>query len=284
MKGNVFRFPVVARPPARPRDVSHLTGAVREVKPGAAALDLKDARKVLFAVGRGGTGKTTFLRWAIGEAMEREGDPPALAACDPVNRTLTGFFPGVLTPTGDTAQWMGYFLSWLMEGAPGEGGKPTNVSGALDMGGGDTALIGLVKGLPRVADIMEAKGLHPVLAVFLSPDPEDLTPLDALNAVGFQPKATLLVLNEGKVDTTMDAGVAFAPVRDDKTYQAALARGAAEAWMPRLWDNAVVAAAGLRFRKAATEAGSLGAFTRLRVMQGLDDMAARFAHVTSWLP
>src|SRR6202011_4582962 len=50
-------------------------------------IDLSDTPKVVFAIGLGGTGKTTFMRWATGEVLAR-GSKARLVAIDPETREL----------------------------------------------------------------------------------------------------------------------------------------------------------------------------------------------------
>ena len=56
---------------------------------------------------------------------------------------------------------------------------------------------------------MEEAGVSPVLLYVLTPRLSDLGFLESLQDAGFQPKATALILNEGKVDP-LGKGEAFA--------------------------------------------------------------------------
>ncbi len=61
-----------------------------ETQPAAApSIDLAGRPKVVMAIGTGGTGKTTLLRWICEKAFERDdGSQLMLATVDPVDREL----------------------------------------------------------------------------------------------------------------------------------------------------------------------------------------------------
>ncbi len=81
-------FEVVLAPRA-----SRVERSVAPVSP----IDLTGKPKLLFMVGRGGTGKTTLARW-LGWRMAEQGRETLLAALDPQNRSLVGWFTGVAQP------------------------------------------------------------------------------------------------------------------------------------------------------------------------------------------
>jgi len=62
---------------------------------GATASDA--APKLVLALGRGKTGKSTFIRWAAEGALER-GAEPVIADADRTNATLAAFFENVARP------------------------------------------------------------------------------------------------------------------------------------------------------------------------------------------
>jgi hypothetical protein len=273
-KANVFRLMPAETLPEQTLDVSHLSGLARhKADQVQAAIDLSGKRKVLFAVGMNGTGKTTLLRWACEKALAKDGPAPALATCDPLNRELRQYFDGVHSPEGAaTIDWLPMFLSWLMT---------ADCSGAIDMGGGDTALAGLARSTPGLAGLMEEAGLAPVLCVLLTPRVADLTVLAALDEAGFQPAATMLVLNQARA--RFDGEAEWVEIRAHSTYRAALARGAAEVWMPRNWGAGAVERRRIGFAEAAGDGSPLGVLDRSRNLGWLADMDAAFAGVSSWL-
>ena len=177
-----------------------------EPRPAAAAtLDLNGRPKVVMAIGTGGTGKTTLLRWICEKAFERDdGMPLMLATVDPVNRELSQStsIDTVSPQTADPAAWLERLLAKIVE---------TRWNAAIDFGGGDTSLPKLVTEIPDLLTVMEEAAIAPVAIYLLSPRVDDLTPLSEMQAAGFQPEATALVLNEGRVDTSREPVREFAP-------------------------------------------------------------------------
>jgi hypothetical protein len=66
----------------------------------AQGIDLAGNPKIIFAVGRGRTGKTTFLRW-ISEISIDRGSSVILADIDPSNATFSMYFGNVERPETD---------------------------------------------------------------------------------------------------------------------------------------------------------------------------------------
>lgn len=246
------------------------------------ALDLSGRQKALFAIGAGNTGKTTFLRWMI----ERGETTAAIAALDPENRELKDYFPGIQEPPShDPAgvrSWLERFLEFVME---------NQASAALDFGGGDTSLAQLVADTPDLASAMEDAGVSPVAVYLLSPRLTDLSALAAMEQSGFQPKATALVLNEGRADPTMARDEAFDRTMRHGVFKAAIDRGAVQLWMPRLIPAKEVEDRRVTFAQArdatipeGRKVTPLGPFDRARVRQWLARMEEEFAPIASWLP
>jgi len=264
-------------------DVSHL-GRPMRAGPSGQALDLTGKAKAIMAIGLGATGKTTLLRWLCERALERGEDELALATVDPVNRELGHYFPAAMVPpTQDPAQvtaWLEQLLAMILE---------TGKSAALDFGGGDTTLARLLTEVPDLQQMMESAGLEPVALYPLTPRSSDLTPLAAMTKVGFRPKATALILNEGRADSTRAPLQEFGQIRRHSVYKSAIAQGAVEIWMPRLYAAKAIEDRRSGFRQAVngeTPQGSLGLgpFDRSRTRHWLAAMEEAFAPIASWLP
>lgn len=269
-------------------DLSHFAAgqATRPTAEKVSAIDLTGKPKVIMAIGQGSTGKTTLLRWICERALSREdGNDLILATVDPVNRELAHYFPQAASPkTQDpalVAAWLERLLTMLMD---------ARQSAAIDFGGGDTSLGRLLGQTPDLAAMMEEAGVEPIAFYTLSPRTTDLTPLAAMEAAGFKPKATALVLNEGRADPTRDRHAEFAQIRRHTVYQAALARGAVEIWMPRLHSAKAIEDRRISFGHA--QAGTmaegrsdpgLGPFDRSRTRHWLHAMDDAFAPIASWL-
>jgi hypothetical protein len=236
------------------------------------------------AIGLGATGKTTLLRWLCERALERNDDDLALATVDPVNRELGHYFPAAMAPpTQEPAQvteWLERLLTMIME---------TGKSVALDFGGGDTTLARLLMEVPDLQQMMEGAGVEPVALYPLSPRSSDLTPLAAMAQAGFLPKATALILNEGRADSTRAPLQEFGQIRRHSVYKSAIAQGAVEVWMPRLYAAKAIEDRRIGFRQAANgempDGGlGLGPFDRSRTRHWLAAMEEAFAPIASWLP
>jgi len=248
-------------------------------RPVATAVDLSLRPKVVMAIGTGGTGKTTLLRWVCEKAFERDdGTQLVLATVDPVNRELAQYFADTVSPnTQNAAAWLERLLAKIVA---------TRWNAAIDFGGGDTSLPKLVEEIPDLLAVMEEAGIAPVAMYLLSPRVDDLTPLSEMQQAGFQPKATVLVLNEGRVDTSRDPDREFALLRRHPVYRAAIEQGALEIWMPRLYAAQHIEARRITYRQAADGTGDapLSIFDRSRVHRWLGAMDAAFAPIQSWMP
>jgi hypothetical protein len=250
----------------------------------AVPLDLSGQQPIWLLVGGNGAGKTTFARW-VGD--RRDSGPPFLAALDPQQRALAGFFDGVAQPPSyEPAQvqdWLGSVLDALME---------ERQSAVLDMGGGDTTLAGLVEQAPDLAGDMEKAGAPAVAAYFLGPRVDDLVHLAALTKRGFTPTATLLVLNEARVERGGDPAEAFDAITRHHVFSNAIARGAAVVRMPALYPQALaleIERKRLHFSAARDGIAPPGitpvrGLDCSRVRAWLQAMETAFAPVGTWLP
>ena len=264
-------------------DLPHL-GRQERARPSTATLDLTAKAKAIMAIGLGATGKTTLLRWLCERALRQNDADLALATVDPVNRELGHYFPAAMAPsTQDPAQvtaWLEQLLAMTME---------TGKSVALDFGGGDTTLARLLAEVPDLQEMMEGAGVEPVALYPLTPRSSDLTPLAAMMQAGFRPKATALILNEGRADSTRAPLQEFGQIRRHSVYKSATAQGAVEIWMPRLYAAKAIEDRRIGFRpavngEAAEGSLGLGPFDRSRTRHWLAAMEDAFAPIASWLP
>jgi hypothetical protein len=265
--------------------VASASAALQKLSPSA--LDLTGQSKAWFLVGPNGSGKTALARW-MGWNLSNNNRGVGMAALDPQNRSLATWFQGVAQPdTNDgaqTARWLSEYLDYLME---------QKASAILDFGGGDTALAKMVHEVPDLCATMTAAGIAPVACYMIGPRVEDLASLDALEQGGFQPPATVIVLNEGRVDSTLSRDEAFARVLRHSAFKRALGRGAQLLWMPRLEPEVAAEIEGKRLtfgqaRDGLVPAGAafapIGGFKRSMVRRWLESMEHEFAPVASWMP
>jgi hypothetical protein len=252
----------------------------------SSGLDLTSKQKVLFLNGLGGTGKTMLARW-LGWRMTERGDSALIAALDPQNRSLADWFAGVEQPETSAPNQTQRFLRDVLGYLTGN-----KQSGLLDFGGGDVSLAKLIDLMPTMAEDMVAAGVHPVAVYCLSSRVDDLTPLQTMEELGFRPEATMLVLNEGRVDSSQTREEAFARILRHSDVRAAIARGAVPVWMPRLEPDvaAMIEARRLTFGMArdglvptGAKFAPIGGFERSMVRRWLERMEQEFAAVSSWL-
>ena len=155
---------------------------------------------VWFLCGAGGSGKTVLARWLVWR-MQQHGREAVLAALDPGNRSLARWFDDVQQPSSrDSAHSSRWLVQDLLD--PLMEMDPRNPA-VLDFGGGDVALAQAVEKTNGLHTVLESAGLGVVACYVLSPRIDDLGPLQTLERLGFQPPATLLVLNEGRADPTL---------------------------------------------------------------------------------
>lgn len=288
-KSNIVT-PLFNRPPPtleEPKlNIVHLAPArLNPTGQPSAALDLSGKAKAIMAVGAGSTGKTTLLRWMCEQGIARNSELGViLATVDPTARSLARYFPAESPGSSDpakVAEFLEELLTVLMEGGQ---------SAAIDFGGGDTSLARLVRQIPNLVDMLTESHVEPVALYTLSPRVDDLTPLAEMEAAGFQPRATALILNEGRSDPTRDAVDEFAQLRSHSVYKTALARGAVEIWMPRLYAAKAIEDRHISFEHAKrgtmpegrTDPG-LGLFDRSRTHHWLAAMDKAFSPIASWL-
>ena len=252
------------------------------------ALDLSGIPPTWLLIGQGRAGKTTFARWAA-DRTYAAGRDLTLAAVDPAQRTLAGFFEGVEQPESSdpthAAGWLGEALGGVME-------APTPL--LIDLGGGDLSLSKLLDLMPDLATQMERAGAAPVAAYFLSTRVDDLAGLRTYEERGFQPKATVLVLNEAHVEASEDTEEAFGPILQHSRFRAAVARGAVVIRMPRLVPAALVREIERKrlmfthardgFVPECSDISPLGLFDRTLVRRWMEQMENACAPIASWLP
>jgi hypothetical protein len=122
---------------------------------------------------------------------------------------------------------------------------------------------------------------------------DDITGLESLEASGFQPRSTLLVLNEGTVDSVLSREEAFARILRHSAFKNAMARGAIPIWMPKLEPEVSQEIEGKRLTFGQARDGlvpegrtfsPIGGLERSMVIRWLDRMDESFKAIQSWRP
>ena len=249
-------------------------------QPPATGVDLSGRNKVIFAAGRGKTGKTTFLRWVAEKALA-EGRPFLMADIDPTNASFASYFEDVSRPDTDDPAGVNRWLQSFIEYAVQE-----QISAVIDMGGGDTTLRTLATEMPGFAQQIEEAGLIPVNFYLAGSQPDDMAPVATMAARGYRPRARAIILNESAAEVGLSREQAFGRVIRNRAFLDEMKTGAVNLWMPRL--HAADAVESRRSTYALAGAGQttppLGLFDRSRVRDWLDRMDRAFEGVRSWMP
>jgi hypothetical protein len=257
--------------PETPLSAPRLTQEALPAPSLASAVDLSGKPRVVMTFGAGRSGKSTFLRWTVERAIDRDGETGAvLATVDALRPTLQRFFPSAIVPKQPDG--LERLISRLIE---------LKRTAAIDFGA-DASLVPLLTQVPNMHQMMLDHGVEPVVLYLLSPRSADLTVLMAMEAARFQPTATALILNMGTM-VGQDPEGEFGQLRRHSVYKAAVERGAVEIWMPRLFAAKAVEDRGIAFRKAVGADGGLGLFDRSRVANWLTAMDLACAPIASWL-
>lgn len=253
------------------------------------AVDIAARPKVWCLLGSNRSGKTTYARWLHWLAAEQGRVPPFMAALDPADRTLASWLSDVEQPTTNdtrnTASWLRDYLDFLAR---------EQASAVLDFGGGgETALAAALAATPDLVDQIEGSGLSFVACYPLTNRPADLFVARRLEDAGFQPAATLLLLNEGCGDPYRPPGEVFAEVTRHSVFRRMVERGAQVVWMPALDGEVIeeVEKKKLPFgmaRDGQVPEGKtfhpIGGLRRSAVGRWLALMAQRHQPVQSWAP
>jgi hypothetical protein len=256
-----------------------LARPTQEEPPIEQGVDLSGKPKIVFAAGRGKTGKTTLLRWIQEVSLARGGDA-ILADVDPTNATFSLYFDGVQRPEVDDAAGVTVWLSELIDFCINE-----KRSAIIDLGGGDTTLRALATEMPGLVTEIEAAGLAPVMLYLVGTQPEDLTPAVTLADRGFTAKAQALVFNEFAVPAGLTRSQAFSRITGLREYEY-LRANSIGLWMPRLFAADAIESRHARFFDARDNkvAPPIGTLDRSRIKAWLDKMDQRFAGIGSWIP
>ena len=247
--------------------------------------DLSRFAKLWQLIGEGNTGKTMLARWLIEKIASRGKFAESMvAALAPGNRNLLDFAPGAMQPPSADPQAT---AEWALKGLRAM--QKSRWSGVWDFGGGDTALRHMIQAAPDMATSAEEAGVAIVAAYLLSPRLDDLAFLRTNEALGYQPKATALILNRSRAASPS----AFDALRRQPEYRAALDRGAVELWMPAMPQAVALAVerARVTFQQArdgeapeGKRPAQLALTQQFLVSLWLKDMGTEFEPIESWLP
>lgn len=249
--------------------------------PTKVPVDLNGKPVIVLGIGAGHSGTTTWLRYIAEKALARDPHCSAIFAAIGDRRDLAGYPFNVSQPAGfdqgPQTQWLEALIKHCMK---------EKVGAAVDFDGGDTALTGVVAQHEDLCALVEEAGGAIVAAYLLSPRVTDLSTLSTLEDAGFQPKATMLILNDGTGMETEAFETKFAAVRRHDAFVRAQERGAVVLRMPRLHAAQAVELRQLLFAQACSVTSPLHAFDRSKVSAWLREMEDAFEPVVKagWLP
>jgi GTPase SAR1 family protein len=253
-------------------------------------VNLAGKKKVWLFVGGGQGGKTTVIRCFVGWAREQKRDVE-LAALDPGStRSLTSWFPdGVEEAPENEAARTGWLRDLLLDVTD----DPRTL--ICDFGGGGhVPLLDLArKAKEGLHKSLEAAGIGLVVCYVLTPRIDDAEIIKDFEEAGFRPKATLLLLNAGKVDSSQEVAEAFEPVRQHAGFKMATKRGGVVITIPMLDPTVMQEIELKRLSFAMARSGEVPPGRSFKPIAGLNrsiaatwlaDMGAAFRPVETWLP
>lgn len=188
---------------------------------------------VVVRMGRGRTGGSTLLDWAI-QWSRSQGHAVMIADGDRRNPTLAGLYPpetpgGAIQPPTeempDVMAWVGDALSTV---------ATDRVSLVLDLGGGDRVLAEVARDVAPV-EFCEAHGIKSLALFVCGPEQDDFEHILAIYRAGyFQASRSLLVLNEHLVPRGRTPAGAFDGILARPEIPEMLDTGMLIVLMPRL--------------------------------------------------
>jgi hypothetical protein len=212
----------------------------------------------------------------------------------PEEESLTSWFAGVERPPGndpaERARWLREYLDYLMSNPRW---RERSVILDLDCEADETVLERLINVTPDLHRTLRNAGFGVVACHVLTPRHHDLSLVTALAYAGFQPEATMLLLNEGRVDPSSSVKDAFSRVRRDEDFRDAVARGAVVARLPALDGDVMREIEGRRLDFGMAHDGPLVGGSRFQPLDSLargtvgdwlERMEEAFERIRTWLP
>jgi hypothetical protein len=231
--------------------------------------------KLVVTHGRGGTGKSTFVR-VMAERAQTAGRPIVIADADRTNATLASFFSDVVRPDHPDDKTVTDWLDALVNQQ-----AEARLTVALDMGGGDQVFKRFAQSV-ELSSLLDSVGIMPVALHFIGPDIDDLAYLrDIEESRAFCPAQTVLVLNDGLIKDGRTGEAAFEAIRSDPIYTKALKRGAQEVVFPRLGCMQEIVSQRISFAAAGR---TLSLTNKHRVSLWLRAVDHAITPIAHWLP
>lgn len=265
-----------------------------EIKPVVDPVQLAGKPLLIFLLGAGNTGKTTWARWACnraqiaGRSLSMVALDPGTSAYDPEKSSLGRWFQGVQVPNSKNV------ASYLASGLQGYCESPHPM--LIDFGGnGHVPLYSLLRGDPDFVRRIEDSDVGLVCIHFLSPRVEqELSTAWHLRYYGLRPSASMVVLNCGVIqDRSRDPNDAFLPITGHPDFLDMLNEGVFPLFMPALDADTydLITLRRIHFIEAGEGKPSddgkpplLGGMDAARVRHWLKRMEDVHDPVSSWLP
>lgn len=235
--------------------------------------------------GRGKTGKSVLIRTLV-ELSAELGGFPIIGDIDRTNQSL-GAFPHLSANIRRPSHADDVVITdWLTEQV-NEQIDGTGNTLILDCGGGDQVGKFWVRDL-ELAPFLETHGIRPVVVHVVGGDADDLAYMRDLEIVSkFQPKDTVIVLNEGVIHGRSPAA-AFTPIVEHPIFRAVHDRGARVMRLPRLGCMTDIDRLRVSFKDASAGAvmdgrARLGPIQRQMVTLWMRDVSETLAPVLPWI-
>jgi len=252
-----------------------------------AVVDNDSPRHSFFLVnGRGKLGKSVFIRTVTELSVER-GGVPIIGDIDRTNQSLSAFphlVPNVRRPShADDV----VIVDWLNEQVNAQIDGPGN-SLILDCGGGDQIGKFWARDL-EIGSFLEAHGIRPVAIHLLGADEDDLSYLRDMEGISkFQPRDTVIILNEGILPAGQSPEAAFGPIVSHPIFRSVVDRGARVMNLPKLACMPQIERLRVGFREA--EAGAMldgkariGPVQRHMVKIWMREVSETLAPIVAWI-
>jgi hypothetical protein len=249
----------------------------------AAKTKFERTAKVIFFIGRGRTGKTTNIRYLIRQ-FEQSNTAFAVFDIDATNPVLHQYVDYAQLPPSYGPDSL---VQWLTDSIISTVSQQAYI--LIDLGGGDTTLAHLISSMPRFVQVVQGLGSAVLAFCTLGPSPDDLMPLSNLHRVGFQPSATVLLLNEASLGTASLHTDAFIDVVEHSFYRRLIDdQNAVPLLIPRLQVADEVERRRLGFTFASNGEAGVGGmpltFTQRVILNAwLEKMTEAYRPIAEWL-
>ena len=255
-----------------------------EKRPAENDLEERRAPRLLIAQGRGGSGKSLLLGYAIERAQKLGNATPMIGDFDRTNRTLSQRYADVTTcnEASDSAliSACARFLDDMMA---------SQRHAVIDLGGGDFIALKLLVEL-SIVPLLAEYGCGVTFLFPIGSDSDYLAPLGRLQEMGLLQGADIVVALNGALADESTVGMAgFKELLSSSELTAVRKQGGKVIFMPRLQNARVLAEQrmslwGAAANQATESAYRLGTTRAFQVRRWLREMNTAFETLGEIMP